>query len=438
MFRKVNKLINGKSRGRDRSGEESQSSPPIESKVEQLQSMGFDRIQSQNALEATNGDLEEAMNHLLTNQSVLDQQSDAVDNSNGNSTNATATGSDRHRSAASIRAGQAAASRAQNNPYIKNTKSNRKKPSITSKLKPSSVASAPRGTTTMTNNFKAQHPNVQMPPKLSSKTKEEQILRCTNRLASHPFAVDTLLHAFSSIQKSPDNEKFRKIDTSSAGYKKVLEGKPGALDLIHAMNFVERGGDGSGRKDLILIKEKIDPALLYLGISALEQTRLSKEYLDEKSRVKFEKEVEGILNGQGASEELELIARAEFLAKVPSEPAKGAGARMQVTIGSEKLSRRFDGDDVVQDVVHWLGAHGSQIPERIISREWSLVDLNRYPIVAVDVEGNLDRTLQFIGCWPSGRLGIVASTKEWKEGKVMKEDMGSSRGLGAAPSSIVN
>ena len=66
------------------------------------------------------------------------------------------------------------------------------------------------------------------------------------------------------------------------------------------------------------------------------------------------------------------------------------------------------------------------------------MDLNRYPLVAVDVECNLDRTLQYIGCWPSGRMEIRASSDEWREGKVTGEDMGSSRGLGSAPSSVVN
>jgi hypothetical protein len=430
MFRKVNKFLK-----KNTGNNSSSPSSSLQDKMQQLESMGFDKTQAANALEATNGDLEQATNHLLTNQSVLEQQqqqnghpsqrqSQQHQNQNQNRQN-------QHRSAASIRAGQAAASRFEDRANSKFAPK-KKKPTRTQKLgklQPQTEQQQP---------YKAHHPNVKMPPKLSSKTKEEQILRCANRLAPHPSAVDTLLNAFTFIQNHPDNDKYRKIDPTSAGYRNTLEGVPGALDLIHAMNFVERGGGDSNRKDIVLIREKVDPALLFLGISALEKTRETKEYVERKLQIKFEKDVRGILDGRHSDEEFEIIKRADYLSKVPSEPSDGAGALMQVNIGSQKFSRRFDGDDVLQDVIHWMGVHASVIPNKILSREWSLVDLNRYPLVPMDVEGNMDRTLQFIGCWPSGILEIRASSEEWKSGKENGETMGSSRGLGAAPSSVVN
>jgi hypothetical protein len=456
MFRKVNKFLSGNGRGRgtaaqeressDQSSSDTSSSASFQRKVEQLESMGFDKIQCENALEATNGDLEQATHHLLANQSVLDQEPQ-LQNNNQDSNNTSST--NRHRSAAAVRAGQAAASRAQPKP---NTRKNKPtKPNT--KNNTSTNTNSTKKKLNQHQPYKASHPNVQMPPALSSKTKQEQILRCTNRLAPHPLAVDTLLRAFTCIRTDPDADKYRKIDPRSEGFQRVLEGVPGALDLILAMNFVERGGGGTGgggrgrgtakATDLVLIRERVDPALLFLGISALEKTRESKEYAEKKKQIAFEKDAEDILQGnrsRGSQEETtELIQRAECLSKVPSEPLNGAGALMQVIVGKEtKLSRRFDGDDTLQDVVHWMGAHGSAIPDKILSREWSLVDLNRYPLVAVDVECNLDRTLQYIGCWPSGRMEIRASSDEWREGKVTGEDMGSSRGLGSAPSSVVN
>ena len=509
MFRKVNEFLNGNGNNngnrdrnnngaRDNTDSNTSLSASFQTKVEQLQSMGFAKSHAENALEATGGNLEEATNHLLTNQSVLDSDSSStsqVGNSNdGNqhqddknreisrSSNFTA------RSAASIRAGEAAARRFNApNKFAKN-KNNGKRSNKTS---PASTLSSTKTRTSSKSNkhqqqhFEAKH-SIQIPDRLANKSKEEQILRCAQRLAPYPLAVDTLLQAFTCIKNDPGNVKFRKIDTTSAGYKRVLEGVPGSLDLITAMNFVRRGGSSSSYrdsygqthnpKDLVLISESVDHALLFLGITALEKVRkLSKEYKNEKRRIAFERDVKRVIDGNSSGvlgtkggEELELIKRAEFLSKVPSEPQPGAGALVQVSIGQRQrqrqqgsngtiskstsdqssggkddsvrvLSRRFDGDDVLQDVVQWLGTHGSAIPEKIVQREWSLVDLNRYPLVPIDVEGNLNRTLQYIGFWPSGRLEIRASEEEWKEDKVVSSDhddgnmnVGSSRGLGAA------
>merc|ERR1712137_855006 len=97
------------------------------------------------------------------------------------------------------------------------------------------------------------------------------------------------------------------------------------------------------------------------------------------------------------------------------------------------IKRRFDGDDTLQDVINWLGGHGSAIPNKLLSREWCLVDKNRYPVSPIDCEVNKDKTLQYIGCWPSGKLEVRASPVSWLDGSDDEMDMGSSRGLGAAP-----
>jgi len=451
MFKKANRFFNGES-------------DAFRRKVEQLQSMGFDKARATNALDAANGDLEQATNLLLTNQDANRPSSNSTNSTiPSNSNNASVETEDqqlqraleeskltsrdeganrtsnRHMgmSAATIRAGQAAASRAQNAGRRFGANGN----VIPKKVKKPSYVYNSTATTSKGGVIAplALHPNVKIPKKMAENSKEEQILRCTKRLAPHPLAVDTLLGAFQHIRNEPDVDKYRKIDRSSAGYQTVLEGKPGALDLLKAMNFVERGG---GTMDLVLARDRADPALLYLGISALEQVRETEEYLSEKRHIAFVKDVKKITDGYGAAHvnkaEEEVVKRANFISKVPSEPSGGSGALLQVKLGEEKLARRFDGDDTLKDVVNWIGAHGSEIPDKILSREWSLVDLNRYPIVPMDVEINLDRTLQFIGCWPSGKLGIQPSTIEWRNDKVTTEDMGSSRGLGAAPSSTIN
>jgi hypothetical protein len=238
------------------------------------------------------------------------------------------------------------------------------------------------------------------------------------------------------VRDEPYNDKYRKVDTTSQGFVTALKDKPGALDLFKAMNFTERNA-GTQRKDLILPKNRIDPALLYLGISALEQIRKTEEYLYQKSLIQFQRDITNIINGSNLNAnvdaEQELIKRANNLSLVPSEPSLGTGALLQVNLGPtksnadndatvttsiekvQKISRRFDGDDTLQNIIHWIGAHGSIIPSKVESREWCIVDLNKFPIEPIGVNINMGRTLQFIGCWPSGRLEIRPSTKEWRE-----------------------
>lgn len=190
----------------------------------------------------------------------------------------------------------------------------------------------------------------------------------------------------------------------------------------------------------------LDHALLFLAISALEKVREeSVEYKEEKRNMAFRKEVKRIQSGVDvmSSKEVdeEAVKRAAYISKCPTEPA--SGGLLHLTLGEETLRRRFDGDDVLRDVVNWLGGCASVIPNKLTSREWCLVDLNRWPIAPIDVESNMDRTLQFIGCWPSGKLEVRPSTEEWKTRTgdgldCVGEKMGSSRGLGAAPSSALS
>jgi len=273
---------------------------------------------------------------------------------------------------------------------------------------------------------------------MKDKTKEEQILRCTKRLSPHPLAVDTLIRSLNAIRTNPSDSKYRKIDKNNPGYKRALHDVPGAHDLLLAVNFRPGRND---KNELIMHAAEVDYALLYLATSALEKVKDSSvEYRDAKRLRQFDEEVRRIQAGSDVSGE-EAIKRAGFIAKCPTEPLQGAGALLQLSIGNDiKLQRRFDGDDVLQDVIHWIaGGCGSIIPDKLSSREWCLVDLNRYPIVPIDIKANKDRTLQFIGCWPSGMLAVRPSNDDWREEQIVAggDKMGSSRGLGAAPSSAL-
>lgn len=83
----------------------------------------------------------------------------------------------------------------------------------------------------------------------------------------------------------------------------------------------------------------------------------------------------------------------------------------------KKISRDFDHDDTLDDVVNWLGGHiNSSIPRKIRTGEWNIVDRNRigsdnddFNYYRLDVTELFDKTLYYIGCWPSARIAIVPS-----------------------------
>lgn len=399
-----------------------------EQAVQSLQAMGFSEHDSRNALRSNNGDVERAAElllasgmatmstaptntgpsddqalHMALQESLQTEESRQLDAARVASHQQTSKKKPAPKTAAANKAGQAALERAGG---INTT---------LPKAAPQQVC--------------VHHPNVKLPAKLSNKSKEEQLMRCADRMKAYSRAVDTLYIALTSVQEQPDQDKFRKIDKTTAGYQRTLKPAPGAEDMLKAMNYSPRGPD-----TLILSRDRVDPALLYLGISALEATRQTEEYKEGKRKLQFEKQVRGIFQQSDASAQ-EAIQRSNHMSKCPSEPADGRGALMQVKIVDDIVRRRFDGDDTLDDILHWLGGHSSAIYDKIMSREWSLVDLNRYPLAPIDCEENHNKTLQYIGCWPSGRMEVLPSSEGWQKEKKHTVQAGVSRGLASAPSS---
>lgn len=404
-----------------------ESSNTLEGNTNRLEQMGFDRTQAQNALVATNGNLEEATNILLTNASMeasSQSTSGVQEGSNYNEEEEaqlaraiqqslispkSSTGGQTPplRSAASLKAGKAAAVRAEHaskrfgaNGKLLTGKSTNRNSEKTSSNSYQSSSLLNTLSYDCDKKLSLTHPTLKIPQNLQDKSKLEVIQRSTKRLAPHAHAVDTLLKALLHIKKEPMNPKYKKINKTSTGYKSSLQNVPGVLDFLKSMNFDESYGTSE------LILHQVDQALLYLGISSLEKVRESEEYLSNKRYIQFLKEIQNVIDGANVPEEEEVVKRAGFLSKCPAEPSSGSGALLQVKVGNEKISRRFDGDDVLFDVINWIGGHGSVIPGMILSQKWSLVDLNQYPNTDIDVKFNLDKTLQSIGCWPSGKFEI--------------------------------
>ena len=338
-----------------------------------------------------------------------------------------------------------------------------KKKNAPTKRQPKSVAAmnagkaaASRFNNNLTPNTLDQtHPNVKVPEKLSNKTKEEQVMRCANRVKPHVMAVDTLLRVLTCVRNSPGNETFRVIDRTNGNYIKYVRDVTGAEDLLLAMNYRSML---PGRNELRLERHLVDSALLYLGISALEQMKLSTEYIENKKKNAFHAEMRRVAKQGGGDSNLqqtgmsdaETTIRLAYLSKCPKEPPLGRGAWVYVHLGDEsesigKISRRFDSDDTLEDVLHWLGGcYGNEILDKMgRAREWCLCDLNRYPVMPIDIEKHSKKTLQYLGLFPSGKLGVRLSEDAWRdrvEGAAGDgfDVHGSARGLAAASRSMLH
>jgi hypothetical protein len=390
--------------------------------VTTLQNMGFSERDARNALQQTGGNLEQAANILLARGPSSSQSATA------HAANRQQVEDDELQRAlqASMMTSSSSPAASQQQPQAKRkpktaAASNAGKAALRRANTPGSGKNS-RSTSPL-----ASHPNVKVPAKLSNKSKEEQILRTADRLKSSPQALDTLYKTLKTLQSNPNHPKFRRIDQTTAGYQKSLANAPGAEDLLLAMNYCK-----SGPKELYL--QVTDPATLYLGITALEQTRLTPEYQQAKALLQFHKDVHAMFYSADNSAE-EAIQRSEHMSKLPTEPSMG-GAWIFVNfegLDEIKFKRKFDGDDTLEDVLHWIAGNGTGILGKLQSGEWELVDGNRHPPACLDVSTLASRTLQYIGCWPSGKLIIRPKSVVVPEKELSHQASSDSRGLGAAP-----
>jgi PUB domain/UBA/TS-N domain/Ubiquitin interaction motif len=295
--------------------------------------------------------------------------------------------------------------------------------------------------------LKKHHPDVKLIPKLQDKSVEEQILRTADRMKNHPAAVDTLHRAVTALFRDPDQAKYRRIDTSTAGFVRSVAPAPGAVDFLKALKFAQQG------QFLVLHEPLYDPALVYLGLTALEQTRDTIEYRTAKELLVFTKEMTRLLETTPCA--TETTQRAAHLAKCPTEPAPGRGALLQVQLlveqsngsssagssgTSRTIRRRFDSDDTVADVLSWIGGTvGTDILAHIVNETWCLANVNHSQRAPIHVATQKHWTLQSVGCWPSGRLQVqpmaaaAPTTAESSSAWVLRA--GESHGLASGTSS---
>ncbi len=110
--------------------------------------------------------------------------------------------------------------------------------------------------------------------------------------------MDTLLRVLTSVQNSPGKPKFRIINRANANYVKFVRDAPGAEDLLQAMNYPRISCNNKLRPK----RHMVNDALLYLGISALEQMRQTDEYKEGKRLRAFHAEMRRAAKQNGSLE----------------------------------------------------------------------------------------------------------------------------------------
>lgn len=423
MFRKISNALRGNG-----------------TKIKHLTNMGFTKDQAENALEATNGDVDRAVELLLVANNVSNNDNTAVYGTSGASTAFSSSSTSRYSSHNNhnnnMNEEEMIQQAMQESLKLEQQAQRKKKATTEIKLKRSMTPAAKAAEArakglSYNNNSRKNNKNeifqkYNYPTPMKNKTKEEQIQRLVQRLAPYPRAIDTLLIAVQALMKDPKNPKYRTIDKNTAGYKQVLEPTPSAHDLLLVLKFKPLSSHNNDK--LQIPESQIDMALLWICESSLQKVREnSEEYKQKKLDLNFAKQLSQLLTNQ--PDEVEIQKRLEYLQKLPTEPREESNIHNTVTIyfsgsGDDtkndnnevmKHRRRFDGDDQLIDIVNWCGTFSSQIPENInVSGEWGLFDKNvpRDKSVVLTKKENLNLTLQRIGCWPSGRLELRRNTKD--------------------------
>jgi len=284
---------------------------------------------------------------------------------------------------------------------------------------------------------------------MGERSAEDQLKRTARRLAPNHLAVDTLIRAVGQLTKDPSNPRYRKLKLTNRVFAATIGASPGGVDFLLAIGF-RRVGDGD---TLQLSESAYDPVLCVQGLSALEMATRQPEYLRSKEAALFQKAV-GAAESAAASDPAEAVAREQLRAMVPREPDLGesGSTRINVRLGSDKsagrlIERRFAADDVLRDVMTWIGAEVSaQVPEKLESGLWELCDTTTFPPSPLEIAGGgaaPTRTLQSLGLWPSATLAVqLPSQREAREQdqaltdahEIQNKRLAASRGLGRSDS----
>lgn len=231
--------------------------------------------------------------------------------------------------------------------------------------------------------------------------------QCAARLAGRAEAVDVLVASLGRVLQHPDEEKYRKVNPSNPSFARTVGAVPGGVDFLMAVGYEPLHGH--------LVLQRRDPALLWLGKSALEAVRHSDVYIGAKESLEIEK---AIGMSAVAYDEEDVKRRQAFASRVPDEPAEGAAgtAKICTHVGGSSTWRRFRSDETLEDILNFVRSLPGTPAVRDV-RELKVANVTTRPATAFDANTQLGLTLQTLGMWPTGhvRCRVSGSDEDYDE-----------------------
>ena len=222
----------------------------------------------------------------------------------------------------------------------------------------------------------------------------------SNILVEFPDTVDLLLHMLTSILVHPNDQKYREVYFHSSAFKRVIKGLPNNA----AVAFILLCGFKPSDDWLVLDQKSEDLGLLSNAKKFLENCQYNPIYQVAKNRVDFDKMLQSSKETPSPDEN---YRREQLMRKVPKSPKCGDAGKTQITvfIGDDVIKRCFHSDNMIADIVTWLGAtYNSSIPVHALNESWDLREKNPYLKGVLRVHLDYQRTLENAGLWPIAEL----------------------------------
>jgi len=233
-------------------------------------------------------------------------------------------------------------------------------------------------------------------------TREERISKACSTLAPHAEAIDILLASLTKVKKDPTNERFRKVNVKASGpFKEKVASTPGGVELLYSVGFEPMYGH--------LVLQSLDLSLLEHALACLASARSTDAYLTTKAKSLSAKAAE---EARKEREAAAAIKRAEFLAKVPPEPAADNGGSVHstcvltFTVSGERVARRkFESDNTLEDVLNYVRSLSSVPVDAVVQ----LDNVTTAPFRHLDPADKRCATasLYALDLWPMGTVGIT-------------------------------
>ena len=250
--------------------------------------------------------------------------------------------------------------------------------------------------------------HIRHPPSSSSRgrssplTRKERCAKACVTLSPNVDAVDILMSSLTKVSKDPTNERFRKVNVSSAGpFKDRVASVPGGVELLYSVGFEPMYGH--------LVLQSFDASLLEHALACLEAARTSEAYLSAKARKLSAKAAD---DARKEKEAAAALKRAGYLSKVPAEPAAENGGSVHstcvltFTVGGERIARRkFESDNTLEDVLNYVRSLVAVPVDAVLK----LDNVTTAPFRHLDPEDKrcASASLYALDLWPMGTVGIT-------------------------------